>query len=110
MNFCNEKDHNFVTKTESEGQKTVNCTKCDLIVDVIAKDCAVCDVCNKACTDEYFTATEKCYWYLDSLNCNACNTKYPRDPLTIKLKIEIGDNISNTELASPILITNQGMF
>jgi hypothetical protein len=108
MVFCNEQDHTFKTVKEEQGSKTVACVKCDLTVDVILKDCAVCDVCNRACTDEKFNAILTCYWYEDSLNCETCNIKYPRDPMTIKLKIIAGDNISNTELARPILISNGG--
>lgn len=73
---------------------------------VIPKDCLLCDVCNLQLSDGNFVATSDSYWYSDSLNCKDCNEKYPREVETIKMKIKEGDDLSNTELALPMIITS----
>ena len=45
---------------------------------VIPKDCAVCDLCNKQCSDENFIATCDSFWYEGWLYCDECIIKYPK--------------------------------
>ena len=74
---------------------------------VIEKDCFVCDSCNLGCSDSNFIATEDCFWYEGWLYCDKCNDKYKpgnyKDSKLIR-KIVIGDDLSKTELALPIVI------
>ena len=76
-------------------------------VSVIPKDCFVCDSCNKGCSDSGFIATENCFWWEGWLYCDECNEKYdPGQYNESKLirEIRIGDDLSKTELASPIIM------
>jgi len=72
---------------------------------VFPKDCAVCDLCNKQCTDENFIATCDSNWYPGWLYCDECTIKYP-DGNGGKLvqAIKKGDDLSKTELALPIVL------
>ena len=78
---------------------------------IIPKDCCLCDVCNKKVTDEKFIATEDCAWYVGWLYCKTCEEKYnpsadgdPEEGLKLVRRISEGDDLSNTDLARPIII------
>lgn len=72
---------------------------------VIPKDCVLCDVCNKQCSDNQFIATEYCFWYQGWLYCDDCNKEYkPATELKLIKEIHKGDDLSNTELAQPIVM------
>lgn len=72
---------------------------------VIPKDCLLCDVCNKQLSDSQFIALEYCFWYQGWLYCDACNKEYkPMNELKLIQEISKGDDLSKTELASPIVM------
>lgn len=66
------------------------------------KDCLLCDVCNKSLSDGNFIASEDSEWYEGWLYCMDCKRKYnPTMPLI--MKIEKYDNLSDTDLAKPMV-------
>ena len=66
------------------------------------KDCLLCDVCNKNLSDGNFIATEDSEWREGWLYCMDCKAKYnPTMPLI--MKIEKYDNLSDTDLAKPMV-------
>jgi len=72
---------------------------------IIPKDCCLCDVCNKQVTDENFIAIEYCFWYQGWLYCDECNKKYDaKKELQLIMEIEKGQDLSQTELALPMII------
>ena len=72
---------------------------------VIPKDCCLCDVCNKATTDENFIATCDQSWYQGWLYCDECIIKYPKGSGgKLLMEIKKGDDLSKTDLAEPIII------
>lgn len=72
---------------------------------IIPKDCCLCDVCNKQLTDSEFIAIEYCFWYQGWLYCNDCNKQYkPATELILIMEIHKGQDLSNTELALPIVM------
>lgn len=72
---------------------------------VIPKDCVVCDICNKPCSDGDFIATCDSFWYEGWLYCNQCILKYPKGNGRKLIKhIYKGEDLSNTDLAKPIVI------
>ena len=74
-------------------------------VTIIPKDCCLCDVCNKQLTDGQFIAIEYSFWYLGWLYCDDCNKQYkPMTELTLIQEIHIGDDLSQTDLAKPIVM------
>lgn len=74
-------------------------------ISIIPKDCCVCDVCNKQLTDSQFIAIEYCFWYLGWLYCDACNKEYkPMEELNLIMEIQKGDDLSQTDLAKPIIM------
>lgn len=110
MSICHSTDHVWNLVRDDSNTKTVKCSKCDLSVEVIPKDCVVCDICNKQLSDENFVATCDSYWFEGSLNCKDCNEKYPRESKDLKMKIIKDDDLSNTELAMPIMMTSGADF
>ena len=75
---------------------------------VIPKDCVVCDLCNKACTDENFIATCDSRWYEGWLYCDDCIVKYPDgNGRKLIMLIKKFDDLSNTDLALPIVIESE---
>lgn len=71
---------------------------------VIPKDCCLCDVCNKALTDENFIATAYSFWYEGWLYCDDCHRKYkPAKGLKLIMEIAKGNDLSETELAAPMI-------
>lgn len=103
--LCHAEDHAFNQRSD-QGVTMLKCQKCPLEVTVIPKDCVVCDVCNRQLSDENFVATADSYWYEGDLLCQNCKTKYPREPHELKMKILTGDDLSNTELAKPMMMEN----
>lgn len=102
------KPHELVLK-DSEKPTDFKCTNCDVDVSIIPKDCIVCDTCNQAVSDGNFIATETAYWYQHWLYCSKCHTKInelqtSEQPHELKMKIIEGDNLTNTELAKPIVM------
>ena len=76
---------------------------------IIPKDCCLCDVCNDQLTDEKFIALQDCLWYKGWLYCLKCQEKYqPQKDLILIRKITKGEDISNTELAYPIIFEEWG--
>lgn len=72
---------------------------------VIPKDCCVCDICNKACSDGDFIATCDSFWYEGWLYCDDCIIKYPKGSGgKLVQAIKKGDDLSKTELALPIVM------
>ena len=76
---------------------------------VIPKDCVVCDVCNKATTDENFKALEYMEWYESRLLCADCCKKYQWRKSeemmeTFVDEFQQGDDLSDTDLAKPIVM------
>ncbi len=73
---------------------------------IIPKDCSVCDGCNKQLTDENFVAIQDCVWFEGYLYCQGCEQRYrPKDVgLSLIKRICMGDDLSDTELAKPIVI------
>ncbi len=76
----------------------------------IPKDCVVCDVCNKATTDGNFKAVCYMEWYSSRLLCDECSKKYQwRKNKEMKEtfidEFQEGDDLSQTDLARPIVIT-----
>ena len=75
---------------------------------VIPKDCVICDTCNKSCSDENFIATCDSFWYEGWLYCDECIIKYPKGSGgQLVAKIKEGADLSNTELALPIVIETE---
>ena len=73
---------------------------------IIPKDCCLCDVCNKRLTDSKFIATADCEWYEGYLYCMDCKKEYkPETDLKLIARITKGEDISNTELARPMVFT-----
>ena len=74
----------------------------------IPKDCCLCDVCNEQVTDDKFVITKNCGWYDGWLYCHECEAKYDVEESDMELiaKLVEGDNISHTDLAKPIVISN----
>ena len=73
---------------------------------VIPKDCLLCDVCNKQVSDEKFIALEDMTWYEGWLYCNNCDRKYfeaTQEMMVLKNIIK-GDDLSNTDLAKPMVM------
>ena len=71
----------------------------------IIKDCLLCDVCNTQLSDGDFIATEDSEWREGWLYCMDCKAKHnPTMPLI--LKIEKYDNLSDTDLAKPMVFTS----
>ena len=70
--------------------------------EIIPKDCLLCDTCNKALTDGDFVATDDSTWYEGWLYCKECEDKY-KPSMKIILKIEKYDNLSDTDLAKPMV-------
>ena len=74
-------------------------------ISIIPKDCCLCDVCNKQLTDSQFIALEYCFWYEGWLYCDSCNKEYkPMRELKLIAEIEIGEDLSTTDLAKPIIM------
>jgi len=74
-------------------------------ISIIPKDCCLCDVCNKQLTDSQFIALEYCFWYEGWLYCDSCNKEYkPMTELKLIAEIEIGEDLSTTDLAKPIIM------
>lgn len=72
---------------------------------IIPKDCCVCDVCNKQCSDGNFIATCDSSWYEGWLYCDECMIKYPKGSGGKLIQaIKIGDDLSETDLAKPIVM------
>ena len=76
---------------------------------VIPKDCVVCDVCNKATTDENFKALEYMEWYESRLLCADCCKEYQWRKSEEMMKTFVneyqeGDDLSKTDLAKPIVL------
>jgi hypothetical protein len=70
--------------------------------EIIPKDCLLCDCCNKSLSDGNFIATEDSEWREGWLYCMDCKAKYnPKMPLI--MKIEKYDNLSDTDLAKPMV-------
>ncbi len=72
---------------------------------IIPKDCLLCDVCNKQLSDSQFIALDYCFWYQGWLYCDDCNKEYkPMKELKLVMEIQNGQDLSNTELANPIIM------
>ena len=76
---------------------------------VIPKDCVLCDVCNKATTDENFKALEYMEWYESRLLCAECCKKYQWRKSeemmeTFVDEFQEGDDLSDTDLAKPMVM------
>jgi len=72
---------------------------------IIPKDCIICDLCNKPCSDGDFIATCDSSWYEGWLYCDECIIKYPQGTGgRLIMKIYKGDPLSHTDLARPIEI------
>ena len=72
---------------------------------IIPKDCVLCDLCNKQCSDEHFVATCNSFWYEGWLYCDECIIKYPKGTGgKLIMKIIKGDNLAQTDLALPIVL------
>jgi len=76
---------------------------------VIPKDCVLCDVCNKQVTDESFRALEYMEWYSSRLLCSDCCKEYQWRKSEEMMETFIdefqeGDDLSNTDLAKPIVM------
>ena len=76
---------------------------------VIPKDCVLCDVCNKATTDENFKALEYMEWYESRLLCADCCKKYQwrksKEMMeTFVDEFQQGDDLSDTDLAKPMVM------
>jgi len=73
---------------------------------IIPKDCCLCDVCNKQCTDTNFKALCYMEWYESRLLCDECSKKYQwRKTEMIKTfvrEFQKGVDLSKTELAAPM--------
>lgn len=75
---------------------------------VIPKDCAVCDICNEACSDDKFIATIDSWWYEGWLYCEDCHVRYPKGTGgKLVMAIKKGDDLSKTELTMPIIIEEE---
>ena len=77
--------------------------------EVIPKDCCLCDVCNKQCTDENFKALCYMEWYSSRLLCDECCKKYQWRKSeemmeTFVDEFQQGDDLSDTDLAKPIVM------
>jgi len=73
---------------------------------IFPKDCILCDVCNAEITDNTFIANQDCFWFKDWLYCNNCNEKYnPKSELELIMEIKKDNDLSNSDLAKPIIIT-----
>lgn len=77
--------------------------------EVIPKDCCLCDVCNKQLTDENFKALEYMEWYESRLMCSDCCKKYQwrksKEMMeTFVDEFQEGDDLSETELAKPMVL------
>jgi len=73
---------------------------------VIPKDCLLCDVCNAQLSDGEFIALADCTWYQGWLYCKPCETQYnPKKFLEHIRDILEGDDLSDSELALPIVIS-----
>lgn len=75
---------------------------------VIPKDCVICDVCNKSCTDQNFKATCYMEWYSSRLLCDECAKKYQwrksKEMMeTFIDEFQEGDDLSQTDLAKPVV-------
>jgi len=74
---------------------------CKCQVDIIPKDCILCDCCNISLSDSEFIANSDSIWCEGWLYCMDCYIKY--DPkLKIIMKIKEGQNVSHTDLAKPM--------
>lgn len=72
---------------------------------IIPKDALLCDVCNNQISDNDFIATSDAEWYEGYLYCPECVQKYkPETFLPHILSIQQGDNLSQTDLALPIIM------
>lgn len=72
---------------------------------IIPKDCIVCDLCNKAVSDEKFIAIEFAWWYEGWLYCDECNKHSDvGKELPLIMEIQKGNDLSQTDLALPIVI------
>lgn len=72
---------------------------------VIPKDCALCDVCNKQCSDSNFIATCDSYCYPGWLYCDDCHVKYPKGTgAPIDMTIKKGDDLNGTSISEPIVM------
>ena len=76
-------------------------------MNVIPKDCCLCDCCNAQLTDTKFIVTKECAWYEGYLYCHECETKYDVKESGMELiaRYTEGTDISKTNLTSPIIIT-----
>jgi len=71
---------------------------------IIPKDCVVCDLCNKQCSDEDFIATCDSDWYEGWLYCDDCIIKYPKGTGgKLVMHIKKGMDLSKTELGAPMI-------
>lgn len=84
------------------------CINCDYSRSIIPKDCIVCDTCNRSVSDGNWIATCTSYYYKDHLYCETCHTKYqktyPREAHELMMKILEHDDLSNTDLAKPMIM------
>jgi transcription elongation factor Elf1 len=71
--------------------------------EIIPKDFLICDTCNKQVSDENFIALEDMIWYEGWLYCGDCVHKYNPKEMKVILKIEKYDNLSDTDLAKPMV-------
>jgi hypothetical protein len=71
---------------------------------IIEKDCLLCDSCNTQLSDENFIALEDCTWYRGNLWCGNCSTRYGSKGMVIIQNILKGDNLSQSDLALPIVM------
>jgi len=70
------------------------------------KDCVLCDICNEQLSDEKFIANQDCFWFVGCLYCKPCKERYnPEQELELVMAIKKGHDLSNTDLAQPMIIT-----
>jgi len=100
--LCKFNAHDL-TISKTQGDTMIyKCKNCNYELTLIPKECIVCDGCNAGMSDENFVAVGDCYWFEDFLYCKGCFEKCNRDLIDLKMKILVGDELANTELALPI--------
>jgi len=65
----------------------------------------VCDFCNKGTSTSEFVATCDQWWWEGWLQCDECHEKSPEGFGKLIMEIKKGQDLADTDLALPIVIT-----